>query len=91
MADTAQSHKRVIYGDVVKKAGEKSATIRVTRQVMHPRYHKFVKRFKNYIIHDENNELQLGDTVQAIECKPYSKRKTFRFNKLLSHAVGAEE
>lgn len=84
-------HRRVVQGVVVTKAGEKSATIKVTRQVMHPRYHKFVKRFKKYIIHDENNELKIGDTVEAVECKPVSKRKTFAFHKLVSHGVGAED
>jgi small subunit ribosomal protein S17 len=80
MAQAQQPHKRVIYGIVVSKSGEKSAKIRVERRVMHPRYHKFVKRFKNYQIHDENNELQVGDKVEAIECRPLSKTKSFRLN-----------
>ncbi|NWF67200.1 MAG: 30S ribosomal protein S17 [Campylobacterales bacterium] len=69
--------KRVIQGTVIKKAGDKSATVQVVRQVMHPKYHKFVKRFKNYIIHDENNQVNVGDEVKAIECRPLSKRKSF--------------
>ncbi len=42
------THKREIQGIVVTKAGEKTATIVVERRVMHPRYHKTVKRFKKY-------------------------------------------
>jgi small subunit ribosomal protein S17 len=78
------NHKREITGVVIKRAGDKSATIRVERKVLHPRYHKIVKRFKNYIIHDENNELEVGDTVVAVESRPYSKRKTFRLKTVVS-------
>ena len=45
--------KRVIQGKVIKIAGDKSATVLVERKVLHPRYHKIVKRFKKYVIHDE--------------------------------------
>jgi len=38
--------KREIQGVVVKKAGDKTATVLVERRVMHPRYRKIVKRFK---------------------------------------------
>jgi len=69
--------KRVIQGTVITKTGDKSATVQVVRQVMHPKYHKFVKRFKKYIIHDEQNVAKVGDVVSAIECTPISKRKSF--------------
>ena len=72
------THKREISGVVVKRAGDKSATVLVERKVLHPKYHKTVKRFKKYIIHDEKNELNVGDKVIAIECRPLSKTKSFR-------------
>lgn len=76
--------KRVIQGTVVQKAGDKSSTVLVTRQVMHPRYRKFVKRFKKYVIHDENNETNIGDEVEAIECRPISKKKQFMLKQVLA-------
>ena len=72
------THKREIQGKVIKIAGEKTATMVVERRVMHPRYHKVVKRFKKYLIHDESNELKVGDEVIAVECRPLSKTKSFR-------------
>ena len=81
------THKREIQGNVVKIAGDKTATIVVERRVMHPRYYKVVKKFKKYVIHDEKNELKVGDEIIAIECSPISKRKSFR---LKSVVVGAE-
>jgi len=81
------THKREIQGNVIKIAGDKTATILVERRVMHPRYHKVVKRFKKYLVHDEKNELKVGDEIVAIECRPISKRKAFR----LKSVVGAEQ
>ena len=76
--------KREIQGVVLQKAGDKTATILVERRVMHPRYHKFVKRFKKYMIHDET---KAGDTVVAIECRPLSARKSFRLKTILATGV----
>ncbi|RAX53022.1 30S ribosomal protein S17 [Helicobacter sp. 16-1353] len=82
-----QKHKRVIQGKVIKKSGDKSANILVERKVVHPKYRKIVKRFKKYIIHDENNTCNIGDFIEAIECKPISKTKSFRLNKTITTGV----
>ena len=78
------THKREIQGVVVKVAGQKTASVLVERKVLHPRYHKTVKRFKKYLIHDEKSELKIGDTVIAIECRPLSKSKSFRLKTILT-------
>lgn len=84
-----QAHKRVIQGKVVTKAGDKSVTILVERRVTHPKYRKIVKRFKKYVVHDENNSVKVGDVIEAIECRPLSKRKSFSLHKVLSVGVEA--
>ncbi len=81
------THKREIQGVVVKKSGEKTVSVLVTRSVMHPKYHKTVKRFKKYLIHDERNELNVGDSVVAIECRPLSKTKSFRLKTIVATGV----
>jgi len=80
--------KRQITGTVIKIAGEKTATIVVERKVLHPRYHKTVKRFKKYLIHDEKGAAKVGDTISAIECRPMSKTKSFRLLEIVK--VGEE-
>jgi len=80
--------KRVISGKVVKKAGDKTATVLVERKVLHPRYHKTVKRFKKYLVHDEKNQTQVGDIVSAIECRPISKNKAFRLLEITQRGEG---
>jgi small subunit ribosomal protein S17 len=81
------TYKREIQGVVVKQSGDKTASVLVTRQVIHPRYHKMVKRFKKYLIHDERNELNVGDTVVAVECRPLSKTKSFRLKTIVATGV----
>ena len=80
------THKREIQGKVVTTAGDKTVSIVVERRVMHPRYHKVVKRFKKYLVHDERNEVKVGDEIVAIECRPLSKTKSFRLKTVVSGA-----
>ena len=54
---------------------------------MHPKYHKTVKRFKKYLIHDEKSELNVGDSVIAVECRPLSKTKSFRLKTIVATGV----
>ena len=79
--------KREIHGLVVKKAGDKTATILVERRVMHPRYRKFVKKFKKYLVHYEKNAVKIGDTISAVECRPLSAKKSFRLKAVLKAGV----
>ena len=80
------THKREIQGKVVTIAGDKTISMVVERRVMHPRYHKVVKRFKKYLVHDERNEVKVGDEIVAIECRPLSKTKSFRLKTVVKGA-----
>ncbi|WP_024954073.1 30S ribosomal protein S17 [Sulfurospirillum arcachonense] len=80
--------KREIQGVVVQKTGDKTATVLVERRVMHPKYRKIVKRFKKFLVHDESNQAKAGDVVKAVECRPISKRKSFRLTTIVT--VGVE-
>lgn len=81
------SFKREIQGVIVSKSGDKTVSVLVERKVVHPRYRKIVKRFKKYLVHDEKNTANIGDTVVAIECRPMSKRKSFRLKTILAAGV----
>ncbi len=81
------AYKRVIQGKVVKKSGDKTVSLLVERKVMHPRYHKIVKRFKKYLVHDEHNKAKVGDIITAVECRPISKRKSFRLKEIVQAGV----
>lgn len=79
--------KREIQGVIVKQSGDKTISVLVERKVVHPKYHKIVKRFKKYLVHDENNSSKIGDTIVAVECRPISKRKSFRLKTILATGV----
>lgn len=70
--------KRILTGDVVSDKADKTVSVLVTRQVMHPLYKKFVKKSKKYAAHDEDNSCKIGDTVRIEECAPISKSKTWK-------------
>ncbi len=69
--------RRVLQGVVVSDKADKTVSVLVERRIMHPVYHKFVKRSKKYLAHDENNTAKIGDKVAIIECRPISKRKAW--------------
>ncbi|STQ85355.1 30S ribosomal protein S17 [Helicobacter muridarum] len=81
------AHKRVVQGKIVSIAGDKSPVMLVERRVVHPKYRKIVKRFKKYIIHDEENKAKVGDVITAIECNPISKRKAFKLKEIVTLGV----
>ena len=67
--------KRILQGVVVSDKGDKTITVKVERRIMHPLYKKLIRRSKNYHAHDENNAIQVGETVRIRECRPHSKTK----------------
>ncbi|MAV82680.1 MAG: 30S ribosomal protein S17 [Pelagibacteraceae bacterium] len=69
--------KRILSGKVVKKSGDKTISVLVTRQTTHPVYKKIIRVSKKYIAHDESNKIILGDIVKITETKPRSKRKSW--------------
>jgi small subunit ribosomal protein S17 len=69
--------KRVLQGQVLKDAKDKSVVVRVERKIKHPLYQKFINRSKKYMAHDEENRCKAGDVVRIQECRPISKRKSW--------------
>lgn len=68
---------RVFKGTVVKTAMKDTATVLVERYVKHPKYKKYQRLSKKFLVHDPGNTAQVGDTVQIQETRPISKRKRF--------------
>ncbi len=70
--------RRILEGNVVSDKMDKTVTVLVERRYMHPMYKKYIKRTDKYAAHDETNAFGIGDKVQIEECKPISKRKTWK-------------
>jgi small subunit ribosomal protein S17 len=87
-AQGTQPHKnqRSLTGIVVSDKMDKTVTVVVERQVMHPVIGKVVKRTKKYHAHNDNNDAKMGDRVVIEECKPISKTKAWRVARLVERA-----
>jgi len=86
MAEEKKTTK-VVVGSVVSNSMEKSVTVMVERHVMHPLYKKYIKRSTKLMAHDENNECNVGDTVAIEACRPLSKNKCWRLQKVVEKAA----
>ena len=85
MSQSAKN-QRSLTGKVVSDKMEKTVTVLVERQVMHPVIGKVVRRTKKYHAHNEGNEAKTGDTVMIVECRPLSKTKAWKVAKLVERA-----
>jgi small subunit ribosomal protein S17 len=79
-------NQRSLTGTVVSDKMDKTVTVLVARQVMHPTIGKVVKRTRKYHAHNDNNDAKVGDRVLIEECKPISKTKAWRVAKLVERA-----
>jgi small subunit ribosomal protein S17 len=85
MSQTAKN-QRQLTGKVVSDKMEKTVTVLVERQVMHPVIGKIVRRTSKYHAHNEGNDAKLGDTVVIQECRPISKTKAWKVARLVERA-----
>ena len=81
---------RRVVGRVVSTKMDKSVTVAIERLVKHPVYGKFIRRTTKVMAHDEANECREGDTVAITECRPISKRKSWRVVEVVNRNAAAE-
>lgn len=72
-------------GIVASDKMTKTVTVRVDRLVKHPLYHKYVKKRKKFMAHDDLGA-KIGDKVRIIETRPLSARKRWRVVEILHKA-----
>lgn len=68
---------RTLRGTVVASKMQDTITVAVERYVKHPKYKKYQRRTKKYLVHDQGNTATVGQTVIIQETRPQSKRKRF--------------
>ena len=77
-------------GFAVADAAQKTVVVRIERTVRHPLYKKTMRRRKRYLAHDEGNDCRNGDRVLIEECRPLSRRKTWRVVEILERREVAD-
>jgi len=83
--EQGQKH-RELTGRVVSDKMDKTVTVLVERQVMHPVIGKVVRRSKKYHAHNEGNDAKMGDKVVIEECRPISRSKSWKVARIAERA-----
>ncbi len=86
MEATERNLRKERVGKVVSNKMEKSCVITVERKVKHPKYGKFMTKTTKLMVHDENNQVGIGDTIKVMETRPLSKNKRWRLIEILERA-----
>ena len=73
-------------GIVISNKMEKSIVVSEVKKVKHSMYGKFVLKTKKYVVHDEKNDCNIGDTVKIMETRPLSKSKCGRMVEIIERA-----
>ncbi len=81
MTTTIETKGRVLRGTVVSTKMKDTITVAVERYVKHPKYKKYLRRTKKYLVHDAGNTANEGMLVDIRETRPLSKRKRFELVK----------
>jgi small subunit ribosomal protein S17 len=78
MSSENTSNGRVLRGTVIASKMTDTITVAVERYVKHPKYKKYQRRTKKYLVHDAGNTAKVGEVVDITETRPISKRKSFK-------------
>lgn len=79
--ETTTTKGKILHGVVVKSAMKDTITVAVERFEKHPKYQKFMRKTKKFLVHDAGNTAEVGAKVAIREIKPMSKRKHFELVK----------
>lgn len=85
-AATERNARKVREGIVTSNKMDRTAVVTVTERVRHPRYNKTMQQDKKLYVHDEANDLNVGDRVRVMETRPLSKLKRWRVVEVLERA-----
>ena len=67
--------KKILNGKVIKDKNDKTVVVIVKRKYSHSFFKKVITSSKKYHVHDEKNKFKIGDNVQIMESRPFSKKK----------------
>ena len=87
MSETGSTQRKIISGTVVSNRMDKTAVVQVQRRFAHPVYKKYVSKRVKYKVHDEKNDLNIGDTVRIVETRPLSKDKRWKLLEIVERAA----
>jgi len=84
--DQKRSPRKILAGIVISEKMDKTVVVDVPRIVQHPMFKKYIRRRSRLYVHDQENEAHVGDRVEIMETKPFSKTKSFRLVRIVERA-----
>lgn len=87
--NTPATVNRTKIGVVVSDKRQKTRTVAVDYQTMHPKYGKYLKRQAKFQVHDAEDASKNGDRVEIAPCRPISKTKAWRLVRVVESAPEA--
>ncbi len=75
--------RRTMTGKVISNKMHKTVAVAIERVVRHPVFGKYIRRTTKLLAHDEANLCREGDLVSIVECRPISRRKSWRVAEIL--------
>jgi small subunit ribosomal protein S17 len=79
-----------MVGRVVRNKQDKTVIVEVESRRRHPLYRRIVRRVTRFMVHDEQNQCRVGDTIRIVESRPLSRRKRWRLQEILARHEVAE-
>lgn len=80
--------RQTMVGQVVSDKMDKTVVVSVGKTTVHRLYRRYLKRSTKYYAHDENNQCGVGDVVEIVACRPLSKQKRWRVQRVVERAEG---
>ena len=78
--------RKTRVGIVVSDKMDKTVVVAIEDNVKHPVYGKIIKHTLKLHAHDEENVCGVGDKVEIMETRPYSKTKRWRLVQIIEKA-----
>ena len=82
--------KHQLIGKVISNKMSKTLVVQTERTKEHPKYKRRYRIRKNYKVHNENGDYQIGDKILIEECRPISKDKKWRVIKKIASALSSD-
>ena len=82
----ARRNRKTKSGEVISNSMDKTAVVKVSTLQQDPKFRKYLRKEKKYSIHDEENQLKIGDRVKIIETRPLSRTKRWRLLEIVEKA-----
>jgi small subunit ribosomal protein S17 len=79
-----------LIGVVTSSKMQKTIVVRVTRQIQHRLYDRYVRVAKKFYAHDEQGEARPGDVVRIVETRPMSKLKRWRLAEVVARRTSVD-